>query len=97
VIGRALLACWLVAALVVLGLDGRLPEFLAWAAPGSLAVLAVGALIRQQLAPSPLDRPRLPERYRAADDLSRPLAEVVAVAEREAVTGGLLLRGSRKW
>jgi hypothetical protein len=41
---------WLVAALL-LGMDGRLPEFLAGAVPGSLLVLGVGALVRQQLAP----------------------------------------------
>jgi hypothetical protein len=31
-----------------------------------------------------LDRPRLPARYRAADDLTVPLAVVIAVAEQEA-------------
>jgi hypothetical protein len=83
-LGRWLVAGWLLAALVLLGLDGRLPVFLAWAGPGSLLVLAAGALVRQQLAPSILDRPRPPARYRAADDLAVPLAVVVAVAEEEA-------------
>jgi hypothetical protein len=46
----------------------------------------VGALVRQQLAPSRYCRPRLPERYRVADDLAKPLAVVVAVAERDAST-----------
>jgi hypothetical protein len=31
-----------------------------------------------------LDRPPLPERYWVADDLRRPLDDVVAVAEQEA-------------
>jgi hypothetical protein len=79
-----LLAGWLLAALLVLGIDGRLPAFLAWVLPGSLLVLGVDALVRQQRAPSPYTQPSLPERYRVADDLRRPLAEVVAVAEAEA-------------
>jgi hypothetical protein len=79
-------AGWLAAALVVLGLDGRLPAFLAAAVPGTLLVLGVDALVRQQLAPSRYCRPPLPERYRVADDLAEPLAVVVAVAERDAST-----------
>jgi hypothetical protein len=79
-----LLAGWLLAALLVLGIDGRLPAFLAWVLPGSLVVVGVDALVRQQRAPSPYTQPSLPERYRVADDLRRPLAEVVAVAEAEA-------------
>jgi hypothetical protein len=63
------------------------PEFLAGAAAGSLLALGVGALVRQQLAPSPYNRPPLPERYRVADDLRQPLAAVVAVAEHEASAG----------
>ena len=81
-----LLAGWLLAALLVLGIEGRLLVFLAWLLPGSLVVLGVDALVRQQRAPSPYTQPRLPERYRVADDLHRPLAEVVAVAEQEAIT-----------
>jgi hypothetical protein len=49
--GGLLLVGWLVAALVVLGMDGRLPAFLAVAVPGTLVLLGVGALVRQQLAP----------------------------------------------
>jgi hypothetical protein len=79
-----LLAGWLLVALLVLGIDGRLPAFLAWVVPGSLLVLGLDALVRQQRAPSPYTQPSLPERYRVADDLRRPLAEVVAVAEAEA-------------
>jgi hypothetical protein len=83
-VGRLVVAGWLLAALVLLGADGRLLVFCAWAVPGSLLVVVVGALVRQQLAPSILDRPRLPERYRVADDLHQPLAAVVAAAERDA-------------
>jgi len=85
--GSWLLVGWLVAALLVLGMDGRLPAFLAGAVPGSLLVLGVGSLVRQQLAPSRYNRPSIPERYRIADDLRQPLAIVVAVAEAEASTG----------
>jgi hypothetical protein len=38
----------------------------------------------QQRAPAFTDQPALPPRYRVADDLARPLADVVAVAEQEA-------------
>ena len=81
-----LLIGWLLVALLVLGIDGRLPAFLAWVVPGSLLGLGVDALVRQQRAPSPSTQPRLPERYQVADDLRRPLADVVAVAEQEAIT-----------
>jgi hypothetical protein len=84
--GCWLLVGWLLAALVLLGMDGRLPEFLAWVLPGSLLALGVGALVRQQLAPSRHNPPSIPECYRVADDLRRPLAEVVAMAEQEAIT-----------
>ena len=82
-----LLVGWLLAALLLLGMDGRLPVFLAWVLPGSLVVLGGGSLVRQQLAPSRYNRPALPERYRVADDLRQPLAAVVAVAEHEASAG----------
>jgi hypothetical protein len=80
-----LLAGWLLAALLLLAHDGRLPEYLAGTISGSLLVLGVGSLVRQQLAPSRYNRPSVPERYRVADDLRRPLAEVVAAAEQEAI------------
>jgi hypothetical protein len=83
-VGRLLLVGWLAAVLVLLGMDGRLPLFVAWATPGSLLALELGARARQQRAPSILDRPPLPERYRVADDLAQPLAAVVAAAEQEA-------------
>jgi hypothetical protein len=82
--GRVLVVGWLLAALVALGMDGRLPTYLAWTLPSSALLLAAGALVRHQLAPSRYNQPPLPERYRVADDLRRPLAEVVAAAEREA-------------
>jgi hypothetical protein len=81
---RGLVLGWLLAALVVLALDGRLPAFLAWAMPGSAAVLVADALVRWHQRPSAYCRPSLPDRYRVADDLRRPLAEVVAAAEAEA-------------
>ncbi len=84
-----LLLAWLLAALLVLAEDGRLPEFIAGAGTGSLLVLGLGALVRQQRA-TPIycrpSQPPLPERYRVADDLRQPLAVVIAVAEREAAT-----------
>jgi hypothetical protein len=84
---RWLLVGWLLAALALLGIEGRLPEFIAGATAGSLLVLGLGALVRQQLAPSRYNRPSLPERYQVADDLHEPIATVVAVAERDASTG----------
>jgi hypothetical protein len=84
--GRFLLVGWLVAALGLLGMDGRLPEFLAGAASGSLLVLGLWSLVRQQFAPSRYNRPSMPERYRVADDLRQPIAAVVAAAEQEAIT-----------
>ena len=50
----------------------------------TLVWLGLRALVRLQRAPSMLDRPPLPERYQVADDLRRPLDDVVAVAEQEA-------------
>jgi hypothetical protein len=82
-----LLAGWLLAALLLLAHDGRLPEYLAGAASGSLLVLGVGSVVRQQLAPSRYNRPPPPERYRVADDLRQPIAAVVAMAEQEASAG----------
>jgi hypothetical protein len=84
--GRFLVLDWLLAALALLGMEGRLPEFLAGAATGSLLVLGLIGLDRKQLAPSRYNRPVVPERYRVADDLRQPLAAVVAVAEQEAAT-----------
>jgi hypothetical protein len=85
--GRLLLLGWLIAALVLLGIDGRLPEFLAGAGCGSLLLLGVSGLVRQQLAPSRYNQPPVPERYRVADDLRQPIAAVVAAADLDAITG----------
>jgi hypothetical protein len=82
--GRFLVVGWLLAALVVLGMDGRLPEFLAGAMSGSLFVLGLWSLIRQQRAPSRYNRPPLPERYTVADDLQQPITSVVTAAEQDA-------------
>ena len=93
--GRWLLVSWLVPALVMLSLDGRLTVFFAWATPITLLALGVGALVRQQRAPSFLDRPPLPYRYRVADDLGQPIAAVIAAAEHEAaLASGPTARGS---
>jgi hypothetical protein len=84
ILGRWLVLGWLLAALALLGIDGRLPEFIAGAASGSLLLLGLGSLVRQQLAPSRYFPPSPPERYHMADDLRQPISAVVAVAEREA-------------
>jgi hypothetical protein len=95
--GRWLLLSWLVAALVMLSVDRRLPAFLIWVTPSTLLVLGVGALVRQQRAPSFLDQPPLPNRYRVADDLGQPIAAVIAAAEDEAtLTSGPTARGLRQ-
>jgi hypothetical protein len=94
---RWLLLSWLVPALVMLSVDGRLPVFLAWATPSTVLVLGVGALVRQQRAPSFLDQPPLPYRYRVADDPSQPITAVIAAAEHEAtLTSGPTVRGLRR-
>jgi hypothetical protein len=67
-------------------MEGRLTEFLAGAASGSLLMLGLSSLVRQQLAPTRYNRPSMPERYRVADDLRQPIAAVVAAAEQEAIT-----------
>jgi hypothetical protein len=85
--GRGLVLGWLAAALLVLGLDGRLPAFLTCATVGSLVVLVADALVRWHRRPSLYCRPSLPDRYRVADDLRRPLVDVVAAAELEASAG----------
>jgi hypothetical protein len=67
-------------------MEGWLPEFLAGAVCGSLLLLGLSSLVRQQLAPSPYNRPSTSKRYRVADDPCRPIAAVVAAAEQEAIT-----------
>jgi hypothetical protein len=94
---RWLLGSWLVPALVMLGVDRRLPVFLAWATPSTLLVLGVRALVRQQRAPCFLDQRPLSNRYRVADDPSQPIAAVIAAVEHEAtLTSGPTARGLRR-
>jgi len=74
---------WLLAAVVLLAAQGVL-LYVEVTGVATLVWLGLRALVRQQRAPSMLERPPLPERYRVADDLRRPLDDVVAVAEQEA-------------
>ena len=88
--GRAallLVVAWLLAAVALLALQGMLLAWIGAAGALSLGVLGLRALVRQQRAPSILDRMPLPERYRVADDLNQPLAAVIATAEQEASDG----------
>jgi hypothetical protein len=75
---------WLLAAVVLLAAQGLLVPYLLAVGAATLVTLGLRALVRQQRAPSMLERPPLPEHYRVADDLRRPLADVVAAAEQEA-------------
>jgi hypothetical protein len=82
---RSLVVGWLLVAVVLLALDGRLLVFAAWILPLTVFGLGTVALVRQQRAPSLFDpQPKLPPRYRVADDLRLPLESVIAVAEQEA-------------
>jgi hypothetical protein len=88
--GVVLLAGWLLVAVLLLAHDGRLPEYLAGAASGSVVVLGAAVFVRWHRRPSLYCKPStppLPARYRAADDLRQPIATVVAVAELEAMGG----------
>jgi hypothetical protein len=88
--GRAallLVVAWLLAAVALLAIQGMLVPYLVAVGAATLAGLGLRALVRQQRAPSMLERPPLPERYRVADDIHRPVADVVAVAEAEAAAG----------
>jgi hypothetical protein len=96
-VGRWLPAGWLLIALVLLAVDGRLLMLLAWAVPASVLALAVGALVCWQRRPSVLGRPTVPERYRLADDLRRPIIAVVAVAEHEATIGAVTQNDVPGW
>jgi hypothetical protein len=85
--GRAallLVVAWLLAAVAMLAVQGALVPFLLAVLPASAVVLGLRALVRQQRAPSMLDRPRPPERYRVADDLRQPLSAVIEAAEADA-------------
>jgi hypothetical protein len=85
--GIGLLAGWLLAAMLLLAHDGRLGQYLAGAASGSVLALGIVALVRWHRRPSLYCKPSTPPQpacYRVANDLDRPLAEVVAVAEQDA-------------
>ena len=81
-VGRWLVAGWLLTALGVLGIDGRLPGFPAWTAPISLLALTLAALVRQQRVSSIFDRP---QRRNATGWRRRSSAtgRVVAVANKK--------------
>lgn len=78
------LAAWALLGLALLAAAGLLAVFVVLGGACWLLLAASWSIVRQQLAPSRYCGPALPERYRVADDFSRPLAEVVAAAEREA-------------
>jgi hypothetical protein len=78
------LAAWSLLGLALLAAAGLLAVFVVLGGACWLLLAAGWSIIRHQLAPSCYCQPALPERYRVADDLRRPLAEVVAAAEREA-------------
>jgi hypothetical protein len=80
VVGLVLVPVWLFVALILLMLDGRIGMFLILAMPSSVVLLIVVALIRDQRKASLLET----SRYRVADDLRRPLVEVVSEAEASA-------------
>lgn len=85
--GRAallLVVAWLLAAVALLAIQRMLLAWVGAAGALSLGMLGLRALVRQQHAPSILDRPRLPERYRVADDLRQPITAVIEAAEAEA-------------
>jgi hypothetical protein len=82
-----LLASWALLGLALLAAAGLLAVFVVLGGACWLLLSASWSLARHQRAPSRYCRPALPESYRVADDLRRPLAEVVAVAELEAAAG----------
>ena len=85
--GRAALlvvVAWLLAAVALRAVQRLLVGYLVAVGAGTLACLGLRALVRQQCAPSILDRSRLPERYRVADDITQPITAVIEAAEGEA-------------
>jgi hypothetical protein len=83
------LAAWALLGLALLAAAGLLAVFIVLGGACWLLLAAAWSLARQQLAPSRYNRAALPEPYRVADDLTWPLAEVVAAAEREALARNL--------
>jgi hypothetical protein len=79
-IALCLMPLWLVVALILLLLDGRIGLFLIIALPTSAVTLIAGAFVRDQRKASIIEA----HRYRIADDLRRPLVEVVTEAESAA-------------
>jgi hypothetical protein len=82
-----LLGAWALLGLALLAAAGLLAVFITLGGALWLLLSAGWSLVRWHRRPSLYCKPStppLPPRYRVADDLSRPLAEVVAVAEREA-------------
>ena len=77
-------AALLVVVAWLLAVQGLLVGYLVAVGAGTLACLGLRALVRQQRAPSILDRSRLPERYRVADDITQPITAVIEAAEGEA-------------
>jgi hypothetical protein len=93
-ISVCLIPLWLIVALVLLVLDGRMGLFCVIAMPSSVVLLIVVALIRDQRKASLIEA----RRYRIADDLRRPMAEVVAKAEADAHLPTYRLGGGlKKW
>jgi hypothetical protein len=89
-ISLAVCALWLVVALVLLWLDGRLVLFCALVLPTTGLALVLGALIADQRKASIAEH----KRYRVADDLDRPMLDVVTDAEAHAYKLG---GGVVKW
>jgi hypothetical protein len=87
-ISFAVCALWLAIALVLLAMDGRLILFLAMVMPTTGFGLMVGAVVADQRKASIADS----NHYRVADDLNRPMLDVVTDAETKAyrVGGGLM-------
>jgi hypothetical protein len=83
------LAAWALLGLALLAAAGLLAVFIVLGGVLWLALAAGWSLVRWHRQPSIYCKPSvppLPARYRVADDLSRPLVEVVAAAEGEAAT-----------
>lgn len=87
-ISFAVCAVWLAVALALLALNGYLILFLALVMPTTGFGLVIGAVVADQRKASIADS----NRYRVADDLNRPMLDVVTDAETKAyrVGGGLM-------
>jgi hypothetical protein len=86
------LAAWTLLGLALLAAAGLLAVFIVLGGACWLVLAGGWSLVRWHRRPSLYCKPStlsLPARYQAADDLTRPLAEVVAAAEREVMAGRL--------